>query len=146
MMERNINNYLLIYLIRLIIFTIFCFSKFINCETCGGDPPNINTPNFGDSICRFSVVKNEWVSCDITTDSGNNKTYFSFDSNGKCLFTKYCKFYKNKMVVRGTNECIDSCATIHDSLKGKFVEYGAYCIYSDTSLYNGYSPQFYVLF
>ena len=129
MLKRNINNYLLIYLLRSILFSLLSFPQFINCDTCHADSPNINSPNFQND-CRYSVTKRDWFSCVTTTDSGNNKTYFLIDSDGNCKFSAYCKKY-NAKVVHGTNECIESCATIHGDLKGKFIEYGDYCIYSE---------------
>jgi hypothetical protein len=35
------------------------------------------------------------------------------------------------MGVYQTKECIESCAKIHDSLKGNFIQYGDFCIYSE---------------
>jgi len=131
MLKRNINNYLLIYLLRSILFSLLSFPQFINCETCSGaNPPDINSPNFGESNCRYSVTKKDWFSCITTLDSGDNKKYFLIDSDGNCKFSAYCKNYNNAKTVRGTNECIESCARIHDDLKGNFIEYGDYCIYS----------------
>ena len=131
MLKRNINNYLLIYLRISILFSLLSFPQFINCEICNGaNPPDITTPNFGESNCRYSVVKKEWFSCVTTPDSGENKKYFLIKSNGECVFSGYCAKYDNAKVVRGTNECVESCAKIHDNLKSNFIEYGDYCIYS----------------
>ena len=131
MLERNMNNYLLIYLLRSILFSLFCFSKFINCQACSGDRPDINAPDFQNN-CRYSVTKGKWYTCAETSDSGTNKTYFYIDSKDNCMFSAYCKKYDNSFkTVYGTNECIESCTKIDDSLKGKFIDYGDYCIYSD---------------
>ena len=129
MQQRYINNYLSINLLRLILFSLLCFLQFINCQDCPTSTPDINNPNFGESFCHFSVVKNKWFTCVTSTDSGEDKTYFANNTEGNCVFTKYWGFY-NVKTVYGTNECIKSCAIINDTLKGKFVDYEDYCIYS----------------
>ena len=133
MLERNMNNYLLIYLLRSILFSLFCFSKFINCQACSGDRPDINAPDFQNN-CRYSVTKGKWYTCAETSDSGTNKTYFLVDSKDNCMFSAYCKkYFDSAKTVYGTNECIESCARINDALKGKFYDYGDYCIYSESN-------------
>ena len=130
MQQRYINNYLSINLLRLILFSLLCFSQFINCQDCSGVTPNFNSPDL-ESDCRFSVVKNKWFTCVTSLDSGNNKTYFAIDTDGNCKFTTYCKHYDNAKTVHPTNECVKSCARINETLKENFIEYGDYCIYSN---------------
>ena len=116
------------YLLRTILFSLFCFQQLIKCEVCPSERPDINSPNFGEN-CRFSVITNAWYTC--ITNSENSKAYFLINSDNICLFSSKCKsIIVGGKVVRGTNECIVSCTSINDTLKANFIEYGEYCIYS----------------
>jgi hypothetical protein len=77
------------------------------------------------------VVKKEWYKCINKIGYGDEKDYFAITKNDECFFVSNCRLIEGQVMgVYQTKECIESCAKIHDSLKGNFIQYGDFCIYS----------------
>lgn len=62
MLKRNINNYLLIYLLRSIIFSLLSFAPFFNCEICCGyNPDETHDLPTGRVVIVFIVLQKRVV-------------------------------------------------------------------------------------
>ena len=140
MSERNINNYILLNFFRLILFSLYFLSQTIFCETCvdGSYSSDLfmsdRTTDYSDSSCVYSVVTMQSYKCiNHQVDYGNGKRYYAISTDGECIFSGSCKRFANYiMTVYGTNECVQSCAKINDTLKQNFVQYGDYCIHESS--------------
>ena len=136
MSKRNIYNSILINYLRFILFLSYLFSQSIFCQECSGgsysaDPTISSELNNNNDDCRFSVVKKEWYKCINKIGYGDEKAYFAITKNDECFFVRDCGLIEGQVMgVYQTKECIESCAKIHDSLKGNFIQYGDFCIYS----------------
>ena len=115
------------------------FSQFIFCDdTCTntGTPNNLQdiyreeSSSSSEGDCLFSVATKKWHKCIIDSDYGTTKMYYAITSGGECVFVDSCKMIDNYiMTVYGTHECIESCAKIHDDLRGSFIQYGDFCVH-----------------
>ena len=139
MPKRNINNNILINFLRLILFSFHFFPQFIFCEgTCPSASTsdlliNDRTERYSEGDCLFSVKTNEWHKCYTESQYGTSRNFYAVGSGNKCAFGDSCKNFDTYiMAVYGTNECIESCAKINDTLKSHFVQYGDYCIHDQT--------------
>ena len=138
MAKRNINNYILINFLRLILFCLYFLAQSIICDDvdCNLDYPtdlgSLATINTQHGDCRFSVAKNKWFKC---ISYGNTKNFYAITNNDDCYFSDTCKKIDNKLIaVYNIKECVMSCAKIHDDLKGKFIQYGSFCFYSSNPM------------
>jgi hypothetical protein len=135
MAKRNINNYILINFLRLILFWLYFLTQSIFCNDVDCDALSKST-DLGSLVytdeqhgdCRFSVAKNKWFKC---ISYGNTKNFYVITNDDVCYFFDTCKkIADNLMAVYNIKECVQSCAKINDDLKENFIQYGSYCFYS----------------
>ena len=135
MSKRNINNYILLNFFPLILFSLYFLSQSIFCDTCPNYSEGLfssdRTNDYNSDSCVYSVKTMLSYTCiNYPSQYGAGKKYFAITSDGRCIFSDSCKKIVNNLIfVYGTNECIESCAKINDTIKGDFIQYGEVCMH-----------------
>ena len=135
MSKRNINNYILLNFFPLILFSLYFLSQSIFCDTCPNYSEGLfssdRTNDYNSDSCVYSVKTMLSYTCiNYPSQYGAGRKYFAITSDGRCIFSDSCKKIVNNLIfVYGTNECIESCAKINDTIKGDFIQYGEVCMH-----------------